>query len=790
MKKSLQHTATLVLLLMLSLIPAALRAEDTTQDNRRCVYVVGGYDGTNRNDETRVWESPAAIPENEEALKPYRLFETAPGSNIYTGYPSMSVPMGYLSFSYFRIYTQLNDPKSDGSHFRNNVIGVNESYDTEYTYNDDGLMKINTQLANNVDIAPFRSKDLFGAYPYLRLDLNENELLIDNGSVYYLVGDFNEDIAPTYANISEMRQWATRSYNMAALLDLPAGNHKIRLLRKLVGDGETVQTMGPASAYAGDWDAVVPQDRVVEWNADGIFLNEIGYDADNDVYDTRTIVSEGKSSWLLNNWPGGKLLFGENGNMRNLEAVKRVYLACDCIGWIEPSPENASIYADWALNETAPGSHVYTGRFNIPANPYGNNVYMRLHHALVNWNQLWSIGLYVSTGKEGLIAFDSAGHGEVPMEFDGSTAFFLPNWTGGDVTFTFDMNRMTLSLDTDPSHSTAYAAVMGDLNEAVTEQPLPGNEYAYNLLWESPKNSKRYSGTVYVPKGKFRLNFIPGFTADGLGAPTVCPVGGDVELEWDGKTGSCQVACETATAGVGISRNYWTSADWPGGNVTIKVDPKHNKVTFSSDVKRELGMYLFGADNEFKTPIEANREYYDNNWSLGLISPNVYEGDFFIEPFVPASDSWEHNGLQFRFMRALRGWGPDYSLGSNSSDFYAEPTPFVDGVARGTIIEHGLGNWLLEGYLGGTTLRFHVDLNDHTLTVTDLSSGLELNVVPAASIIPVAGGIRVSAPAAQQVAVYSVTGALVLQQAVGTGDTVIALPAGFYIVNGQKVAVR
>lgn len=784
MKKSLQHTATLVLLLMLALLPATLRAEDTTQDNRRCVYVVVGYQDANTQ-----WASPLAIPENEETLKPYRLFETAPGSNIYTGYPSMHVPMGFsMSFNYFKIYTKLNQSSADDSHLRNNVIGVNESYDTEYTYNDDGLIKINTQLANNVDIAPFRSKDLFGAYPYLRLDLNENELLIDNGSVYYLVGDFNEDIAPTYDNIAQMRQWATRGYNMAALLDLPAGNHKIRLLRKLVGDGETVQTMGPASAYTGNWDAVVPQDRVVEWSADGIFFNEMGYNADNDVYDTRTIVSEGKSSWLLNNWPGGKLLFGENGNMRNLEAVNKVYLASDCIGWVEPSPENASIYADWALNETAPGSHVYKGSFYIPANTYNPNVYMRIHHALVDWNQLWSIGLNVSTEKEGLIVFDSAGHGEVPMEFDGSTSFFLPNWTGGDVSFTFDMNRMTLSLDTDPSHSTAYTAVMGDLNEAVAEQPLPGNEYAYKLLWESPRNSKRYSGTVYVPEGKFRLNFIPGFTADGLGAPTVCPVGGDVELEWDGKTGSCQVSCETVT--VGSTRNYWTSADWPGGEVTIKVDPKHNKVTFSSEVKMNLGMYLIGADREFKTPSEANREYYDNNWSLDMIAPNVYEGDFFIEAFTPSSDLWEDNGIQFRFMRALRGWIRDYSLGSNYNDFYAEGTPFVGGVAKGNVIEQGLGNWLLEGYHGGTTLRFRVDLNDHTLTVTDLSSGIGLNVVPAASIVPVAGGIKVSAPAAQQVAVYSVTGALVLQQAVGAGDTVIALPAGFYIVNGQKVAVR
>lgn len=786
MRKALQHTVASALLLMLALLPATMRAEDTTQDNRRCVYVVGGY-----QDAYTQWCSPLAIPENEEALKPYRLFETAPGSNVYTGYPKMDVPVGFnMSFNYFKIYTKLNQPSADDSHLRNNVIGVNESYDTEYTYNDDGHMRIRTQLSNNIDIAPFRAASMFWIGSYLRLDLNENELLIDDCSVYYLVGDFNEDITPTYDNIAEMRQWATRGYNMAALLDLPAGNHKIRLLRKLVGDGETVQTMGPASAYAGDWDAVVPQDRVVEWNADGIFFNEMGYNADNDVYDTRTIVSEGKSSWLLNNWPGGKLLFGGNGNMRNLEAVKKVYLIGDFIGWVEPSPENAALYADYILNETAPGSHVYTGRFNIPANSYGNDVFLKFCHALVNWNQLWFIGKDRST-LNGSMVFDAGGHASCPMGFGCDPTVALSNWTGGDVTFTFDMNSMTLTLDTDPTHSSGYAAVMGDINENVAEQPLPGNEDVYNMLWEKPKNSNRYSGTVYVPKGKFRLNFIPGFTTDGLGAPTVCPVGGDVELEWDGKTGSCQVACETVT--IGSTRNYWTSADWPGGSVTIKVDPKHNKVTFTSDVKVELGMYLIGAvapGSMWETPSEANREYYDNNRSLELIAPNVYEGDFFIEAFTPSSDLWEDNGIQFRFMRALRGWIPDYSLGSAVGDFYAESTPFVDGVARGTIIEQGLGNWLLEGYHGGSTLRFRVNLNDRTLTVTDLSSGLELNVVAAASVVAVPGGVKVSAPAGQQVTVYSVTGALVKAVGVPAGDTVITLPAGFYIVNGQKVAVR
>lgn len=769
MRKSLQHTATLVLLLMLSLIPAALRAEDITQDNRRCVYIVGGYQSADTQ-----WASPLAIPENEEALKPYRLYETAPGSNVYTGSPSMYVPIGTgFTFNYFWIYTALNEPKPDDSHLRNNVVGVNSS-EIVGRYDSDGFMRFPSRLANNESIEPFRSGDGTFGWPYIRLDLNENELFIDNQHIRYIVGDFNKDIAPTYSNIGDMRQWSFGDSYYPIVVDLPAGNHELRILTKLVDDGETPLTYGPSSEFTGDWSvANLPVDRVVEWDAQGLFSNEQLYEGDGESFTFRRVaLSEGKSSWLLNDWPGGKLLISRDGEMRNLTTVDKIYLVGYFTGWREPSAENADYYQDWTLVETSPGSGIFKGSFYLPeGGRYAT--YFGLYHALTGWerNPMGSIGRYGNWNDGHCLVFDSDGYAEAALTFGSDTRLELGNWTGGDVTFTFDMNAMRLKIDTDPSHETKYVAIMGDINQDVSWAPVPGNESSYNIMLETYAGSGIYSSSeMYIPAGQFRINFIPGFTADGINAPTIAPSDKDCELEW-GKDG---YARSESTRWSGGNGGYWTVSDWDGGWVTMTVNPATGDVSFYCVDKIVLdGIYLIGAPEGWViSPDEPEK------WLLMKVDgTNRFTGTFYMAP----------GEAMFRFYKFLGDWESN-SIGFQYDDY---PVDIVmdEGRYYGIFVDGGKGAWNIPEWQGGE-IECTVDFDNKTVQFVDLSSGLELNVVPAASIIPVAGGVRVSAPAAQQVAVYSVTGALVLQQAVGAGDTVIALPAGFYIVNGQKVAVR
>lgn len=749
MKKSLQHTATLVLMLMFALLPATLRAEDTTQDNRRCVYVVGGYQDANTQ-----YCSPLAIPENEEALKPYRLYETAPGSNVYTGSPSMYVPIGTgLTFNYFWIYTALNEPKPDDSHLRNNVVGANSGEVGQY--DSDGFMRFRSRLANNESIEPFRVGGTFG-FTYLRLDLNENELFIDSHSVYYLVGDFNKDIVPTYDNIGDMRQWSFVTSYYPTVFDLPAGNHELRILSKLVDDGETPVTLGPSSEFTGDWSVgTVPVDRVVEWDENGMFSNDQFYEGDDDPFTfSRVVASEGKSSWLLNDWPGGKLLISRGGEMRNLTTVDKIYLVGDFTGWREPSAENADYYQDWALTETTPGSGIFKGTFNIPEGSWENAAYFRPYHMLAGWdkNYMGSIGFYSNMADHLDVVFNADGHAEAQLTFGCDGSVVLGNWTGGEVTFTFDMNTMRFEMDTDPSHETKYVAIMGDINQDVSWAPVPGNESAYNIMLETYNGSGVYRREMYIPAGQFRINFIPGFTADGINAPTIAPSDKDCELEW----GNDGYARGEGTRWSGGNGGYWTVSDWDGGWVTMTVNTKTCDVSFYCRDKVVLDrIYLIGQPEGWViSPDEPEK------WALMKEDgTNRFTGTFYMAP----------GEAMFRFYKFLGDWESN-SIGFQYDDY---PVDIVmdEGRYYGSFVDGGKGAWNIPEWQGGE-IECTVDFDNKTVQFVDLSSGLELNVVPAASIIPVAGGIRVSAPAAQQVAVYSVTGALVLQQAVGTGDTV------------------
>ena len=474
---------------------------------------------------------------------------------------------------------------------------------------------------------------------------------------------------------------------------------------------------------------------------------------------------------------------GAQTSAPDLSGIDCLYLFGSMTGYLEPSQENADYYSQWKLSEISPGSRVFKGTFTIPGSEEWKAFSFRLYSDLNGWDSSLSIG-WSPKSLTRAIFVDKSGSGAMAMENNSEDLVDVFNWaTDGEVTFTFELDNMKLYIQTDPSHASERLLVTG-----VTDPSIPavsGNEYLFPQLW---LNYEAYTGSFYIPEGSYSINFMEEFTDNPETAPVIGPGGReDVELEFLPDGIAYGRAMFTKRPGM---ITHWNLNQWAGGEISVSAPRvgSNEQILFYSG-ERASCIYFIGDPTSWATPSSSNYDLY-KDWVLPEIAQGVYEGDFFIEPFTPVSDLWEDNGIQFRFMTALRGWISDYSLGSYPDDFYAEPTPFVDGVAKGYIVEQGLGNWLLEGYHGGSTLRFRVNLNDRTLTVTDLSSGLELNVVAAASVIAVPGGVRVSTPAGQQVTVYSVTGALVKAVGVPAGDTVITLPAGFYIVNGQKVAVR
>ena len=103
--------------------------------------------------------------------------------------------------------------------------------------------------------------------------------------------------------------------------------------------------------------------------------------------------------------------------------------------------------------------------------------------------------------------------------------------------------------------------------------------------------------------------------------------------------------------------------------------------------------------NGFLGPAPGNQAAYDEFWSLyepkDMIGKKLYVGRFNLTPknAAPNPDSPD-DASQFRFFTKLAGWSPDFSFGSNESDFYCLPiTDKWTAGYSGDIVDKGLGNW-------------------------------------------------------------------------------------------------
>lgn len=460
----------------------------------------------------------------------------------------------------------------------------------------------------------------------------------------------------------------------------------------------------------------------------------------------------------------------------------KVYLVGSPTNWVEPSRENAALYDNWALIETAPGSNVYEGEFTIPG--HGDDEWFRFVTALNGWSTEDAIspncppdGLLVRFNRDG-------GFLGYVLEHNDTWPFVLPDWTTDKVGFSLDLNAKTLILTTSQTHACDIVIVTTAEDRVDGANPVPGNESMYTTL-AGPVDGRKYTSSsrlVYVAPGEFSLNILPAFTDAGWAAPTVCPrVDGNQLLEFN-TAGKVTVRGELRDTG---EYGYWTYPDWPGGFITItassiSADGKLWNVSFdATQLVVVNGIYLIGSPHDWLSPTAANHDALAG-WLLDKTEDNVYEGIFDIS----ADDA-----LQFRFFSQLQGWAQEYSIGSVWEDFSYVDLGFVNGVAQSSANSGALGNWMINNWSGGS-LKFNVNLNTNTLTVTDMTSGLDVAVVAASSFETGEGGIRVTAVAPTELSVYSVSGALVKTAQLPAGESYMALPAGFYIVNGHKLIVR
>lgn len=237
----------------------------------------------------------------------------------------------------------------------------------------------------------------------------------------------------------------------------------------------------------------------------------------------------------------------------------KIWIVGACQGW-DIAKE------DMVLEETEIGSKIYVGDYNIPAGQFQ----FRFYDELGDWDA-FAIG---SQYDDNPIAVEGVTDGELPE--DGITvpcyqsqkgkpakgSWQIDGWRGGKVHFEVNLNDNTVTFS--PGQSRKIYIVGACQGWNVTSDKM--------ALKETVDGSDVYEGTYTIAAGEFMFRFYKT-----LG-------------DWDvGSVGSQEadspVEITVPAAGLVVDcvdgKGAWSDPSWAGGELTISVDLKGMKVTFT-----------------------------------------------------------------------------------------------------------------------------------------------------------------------------------------------------------------
>lgn len=190
----------------------------------------------------------------------------------------------------------------------------------------------------------------------------------------------------------------------------------------------------------GDWDyysiGAQDEDALVD-----IALTNGHYEGPA-IYDPKT-KGAGKGGWQIPNWAGGTIeMFVDLNDPDNYKVTfnaldgepegRKMYLVGACNGW---DINSDALY----ITETAVGSNIYNGTVNIAAGQF----VFRFYSALGDW-ETNSIGSQADDVSE---LFSWTGDLFTGTVMNGKGKWEDPNWVGGDVAITLDLNANTVTFD-------------------------------------------------------------------------------------------------------------------------------------------------------------------------------------------------------------------------------------------------------------------------------------------------------------------------------------------------------
>ena len=448
------------------------------------------------------------------------------------------------------------------------------------------------------------------------------------------------------------------------------------------------------------------------------------------------------SNWVMPNWAGGEV-----GIMVNFETnevamqydqeVADVWQIRGAFNGYNPAGN-----PKWAMNALdGEDNGVYSATIFIPEGEFSFN--------LLNPEGLIFMPLSPTdcVGETQVVDFtDNKFTGIFDMAYDEteeSCYWIYPDWRGGDVTVTINLDEATITIEADetlpPVDETMPVYIAGPFNtynpDSNPEWELVQDEDAENI----------YRGFFYIPAGEFSFNF-----SFGLGS--LVP---GVATEGEVEASEANVAVEDSFfsglfAQTGMSQIYWVNENWEGGEVEIVLDFDSQEIVITYDTPVEEIWYVSGQFNNYNpagnpdwalTPLEDDDMVFtgtftvpEGEFSFNLLSP-------YGSLFVPINSDYLGETVEVEFT--------DNSFTGMTSMAYDETEESC--------------YWTYPEWEGGD-ITLTLDLNESTLTIVRSKTTGVTSVVEN-------GGEQV---------IYNLNG---MRVAPGKADK------GIYIISGRKTVV-
>ena len=253
-----------------------------------------------------------------------------------------------------------------------------------------------------------------------------------------------------------------------------------------------------------------------------------------------------------------------------------IYLVGSPEGWAGPTESNAAHYADWKLTEpeSAIGSKVYSGVFEMPAGPM-----FRFYTALTGWDA----DSYGSQADDNPVEYELVNGSFAGTLVKGKGSFSFPAFAGGKMTVTVDMSdEKNMTVTVQEGESQVFVPRYIYLVGSISGWNAPGTEneeaYAdYRLVDRS--ESGVYTGSWHVEAGHVNFRF----------ALQLTDAGWDNDTQIGSQADDADVACSFTNGQYSGSyvagKGNWAFDLEQAGTIEMTVDTNGKTVnyTFTAD---------------------------------------------------------------------------------------------------------------------------------------------------------------------------------------------------------------